>query len=186
MATRLEVGRIGDVGEGRWRPGFFSGVATVCMKLFHLVGADRAYFGRKDFQQLAVIRQIVADLDLPLEIVACPTVREADGLAASSRNRCLDAGARRAATALPRALLAAGEAAASGERSARGLRRMVKAGLLGEPGLKLQYAEVFDAETFEPVSEIRRPAVLAAAAFAGDVRLIDNVELRQEEEGGRA
>ncbi|MGH2733330.1 MAG: pantoate--beta-alanine ligase [Actinomycetota bacterium] len=177
MAMRLEVGRIGEVGEGRWRPGFFSGVATVCLKLFHLVGADRAYFGQKDAQQLAVIRQVVAELDLPLEVVACPTVREADGLAASSRNVHLDAGARRAATALPHALLAAREAAAAGERSAEGLAAAVQESLGKEPGMRLQYVEVFDPETFEPVSEIRGPAVLAAAAFAGGVRLIDNVEV---------
>jgi pantoate--beta-alanine ligase len=183
IATRLEVGRIGEVGEGRWRPGFFSGVATVCMKLFNIVGACRAYFGQKDAQQLAVIRQVVADLDVPLEVVACPTVREADGLAASSRNAYLDAGARRAASALPRALLAAREAAASGERSASGLRAVVEESLEEEPGMRLQYVEVFDAGTFEPVSEVRGPAVLAVAAFAGGTRLIDNVGVGGEKGG---
>jgi len=186
IATRVDVGPIGDVGEGAWRPGFFSGVATVCLKLFHIVSPDRAYFGHKDAQQLAVIRQMVADLDLPLEVVGCPTVREPDGLATSSRNAYLDAAARRAAPALAGALLAARDAAAAGEESVAELRWLVERYLEGEPAVRLQYVDAFDPETFRPLERIARrgasggKAILAAAAHAGGTRLIDNVELEPD------
>ena len=177
IATRVDVGPIGDLGEGAWRPGFFAGVATVCCKLFHIVGADRAYFGQKDAQQLAVIRQLVADLDLPLEIVGCPTVREHDGLALSSRNAYLDPEARRAAPALAAALMAARGAAAGGESSAAALRRIVEACLEAEPGIQLQYVDLFDPATFSARERLDGRGVLAAAAYVGGTRLIDNVEL---------
>jgi pantoate--beta-alanine ligase len=177
IATRVEVGAIGETGEGRFRPGFFSGVATVCVKLFGIVGPDRAYFGEKDAQQLAVIRQVVADLDLPLEIVGCPTVREADGLATSSRNAYLDAQARRAAPAFAQALEAARLAAAAGESSAEALQAIVAGHLDGEPGVHLQYAEVFDPVSFAPKDRVGDAAILAAAAHVGGTRLIDNVAL---------
>jgi pantoate--beta-alanine ligase len=177
IATRVDVGPIGDIGEGAWRPGFFTGVATVCCKLFHIVGPDRAYFGQKDAQQLAVIRQLVADLDLPLEIVGCPTVREHDGLALSSRNAYLDPEARRAAPALPAALLAARDAAAAGEESAAEFRWIVEACLEAEPGVRLQYVDLFDPATFSARERLDGRGVLAAAAYVGGTRLIDNVEL---------
>jgi pantoate--beta-alanine ligase len=175
--TRVDVGPIGEVGEGAWRPGFFSGVATVCCKLFHIVGPDRAYFGQKDAQQLAVIRQVVADLDLPLEIVGCPTVREPDGLALSSRNAYLDPEARRAAPALAAALMAARDAAASGEGSARELRWIVETCLEAEPGIRLQYVDLFDPVTFSARERLDGRGVLAAAAYVGATRLIDNVDV---------
>lgn len=177
IATRVDVGPVGEAGEGTWRPGFFSGVATVCAKLFHIVGPDRAYFGRKDAQQLAVIRQMVADLDLPLEIVGCPTVREADGLALSSRNALLDPDARRAAPALAAALMAASGAAAAGEASAEELRWIVATSLEGVSGIRLQYVELFDPGTFLPRDRVEGAGILAAAAFAGGTRLIDNVDV---------
>ena len=177
VATRVEVGPIGDIGEGAWRPGFFAGVATVCCKLFNLVAPDRAYFGQKDAQQLAVIRQLVADLDLPLEIVGCPTVREHDGLALSSRNAYLDPEARRAAPALPAALLAARDAAAAGESSAAELRWIVETCLEAEPGIRLQYVDLFDPVTFAARDRLQGRGILAAAAFAGGTRLIDNVDV---------
>ena len=177
IATRVDVGPIGDIGEGAWRPGFFAGVATVCCKLFHIVGPDRAYFGQKDAQQLAVIRQLVADLDLPVEIVGCPTVREHDGLALSSRNAYLDPEARRAAPALAAALMAARDAAAGGESSAAALRRIVEACLEAEPGIQLQYVDLFDPVTFSARERLEGRGVLAAAAYVGGTRLIDNVEL---------
>jgi pantoate--beta-alanine ligase len=177
IATRVDVGPMGEAGEGRWRQGFFAGVATVCLKLFHIVAPDRAYFGRKDAQQLAVVRRVVADLDLPLEIVGCETVREADGLALSSRNAYLDAEARRTAPALAGALFAARDAVASGLESAAEIRRLVEARLEAEPAIRLQYVEAFDPDTFSPLEWIRGPATLAAAAFVGGTRLIDNVEV---------
>ena len=177
IATRVDVGPIGDVGEGVWRPGFFAGVATVCCKLFHIVGPDRAYFGQKDAQQLAVIRQLVADLDLPLEIVGCPTVREHDGLALSSRNAYLDPEARRAAPALAAALAAARDAAAGGEESVAELRWIVETCLEAEPGVHLQYVDLFDPATFSARERLEGRGVLAAAAYVGGTRLIDNVEL---------
>jgi len=175
IATRVDVGPIGDIGEGAWRPGFFAGVATVCCKLFHIVAPDRAYFGQKDAQQLAVIRQLVADLDLPLEIVGCPTVREPDGLALSSRNTYLDPEARRAAPALAAALMAARDAAASGEESAEELRWIVKTCLEAEPGIRLQYVDLFDADSFSARERLDGRGILAAAAYVGGTRLIDNV-----------
>lgn len=177
LATRIEVGPIGAVGEGRYRPGFFAGVATVCVKLFNIVGADRAYFGEKDAQQLAVIRSVVADLNLPVTVVGCPTLREADGLAASSRNAYLTPAQRAAAPALSRALFAAQRAVVSGEVSAAAVRALVEGRVGAEPLLALQYVDVFDAETFAPVQTVDRPAVLSLAAFAGETRLIDNVAL---------
>ena len=177
IATRVDVGPIGDIGEGAWRPGFFAGVATVCCKLFHIVGPDRAYFGQKDAQQLAVIRQLVADLDLPVEIAGCPTVREHDGLALSSRNAYLDPEARRAAPALAAALAAARDAAAGGEESAKELRRVVETCLGAEPGIHLQYVDLFDPDTFPARERLNGRGILAAAAYVGGTRLIDNVEL---------
>jgi pantoate--beta-alanine ligase len=177
IATRVDVGPIGDVGEGAWRPDFFTGVATVCCKLFHIVGPDRAYFGQKDAQQLAVIRQVVADLDLAVEIVGCPTVRGPDGLAVSSRNAYLDPEARRAAPALAAALMVACDAAAAGEESAQELRWLVETSLEGESGIRLQYVDLFDPVTFSPRARIGGRAILAAAAHVAGTRLIDNVEL---------
>ena len=177
LATRVEVGPIGEVGEGAWRPGFFSGVATVCVKLLALATPDRAYFGQKDAQQLAVIRQVVADLNLGLEVVGCPTVREPDGLAVSSRNAYLAEDERRVAPALAQALFAARDAAAAGEEDAGKLRWLVERSLEEEPGIRLQYADVFDPRTFEPREQVGGRAILAAAALVGATRLIDNVEL---------
>lgn len=177
LATRVEVGRIGEVVEGRFRPGHFSGVATVCVKLFNIVRPRRAYFGQKDAQQLAVIRQVVDDLGVPVEIVACPTVREADGLAMSSRNHYLDGPSRRAAAALPRALFAAREQALAGERAAKALRECVRRCLAEEPGLRLQYVEVVDPDSFEPIHTIGGRATIALAALVETTRLIDNVDI---------
>lgn len=179
-ATRVEVGRIGEVAEGRFRPGHFSGVATVCVKLFSIAGADRVYFGRKDAQQLAVIRRVVRDLDIPLEVVACPTVREPDGLAMSSRNAYLDPEAREAAVALSRGLFSARELAAAGIAEAAALRSRVEEVVASEPGVRLQYADVFDPDAFEPLESVEGGAVIALAAVVGGTRLIDNVEVTIE------
>jgi pantoate--beta-alanine ligase len=177
IVTRVEVGPIGEAGEGRFRPGFFAGVATVCVKLFGIVRPDVAYFGEKDAQQLAVIRQVVRDLNLPLAIAGCPTVREPDGLALSSRNAYLDPESRRAAPALARALGAARDAVAGGEDSAAELRSIVAAVLQTEPAVRLQYAEVFDPVSFAVRDRVGEAAILAAAAHVGPARLIDNAAL---------
>jgi pantoate--beta-alanine ligase len=163
--------------EADHRPGHFRGDASVVTRLFHLVGCELAVFGEKDAQQLAVVRRLVRDLHLPVEIVAHPTVREADGLAMSSRNAYLSLEERRAAPALHRALTAAREAIEGGERDAGALRRAMSAVLDAEPLVEPEYAEVVDAETFRPVTEVRGRLVLPVAARVGRTRLIDNLQV---------
>src|SRR5205823_3879974 len=155
----------------------FRGVATVVLKLFNVVRPDRAYFGQKDAQQMAVIRQMVRDLDVPVELRVGPTVRESDGLALSSRNRYLDPEQRRQATVLFRALSGAQTAAAAGERDAGKLRRRMADRIATTPGAALDYAAVVDADTFAPVDVLDRPVLAALAVRFGSTRLIDNVLL---------
>lgn len=185
LDTRVLVGRLAEHGEGVFRPGHFEGVATVCLKLFNIVRPDRAYFGEKDAQQLAVVRRVAHDLDIPLEIVGCPTVREPDGLALSSRNRYLSAGGRRAATVLSRALFEARSQALAGEVYSEELRSIVEKLVSDQPLVELQYAEVFDPETFVPVEKIDGSAVLALAALVEGTRLIDNVTIDLSEGGAK-
>ena len=175
--TTVRVSGLTDGLCGHSRPGHFDGVATVVTKLFAIVGPCRAYFGRKDAQQLAVIRQLVRDLDLPVEIVGCPLVREPDGLAMSSRNAYLDAGERRAATALSRALRAVADRVVAGERSPAPLRDLVAATVASEPTVRLDYVEVVDATTLRPVDRVESETLVALAAFVGKARLIDNVTI---------
>jgi pantoate--beta-alanine ligase len=177
FATRVEVGRIGEVLEGASRPGHFAGVATVVLKLFQLVRPTRAYFGQKDAQQLAVIRQMVRDLNLPVEIVAGPTIREPDGLAMSSRNAYLNPAERRAATVLYHALTAARDRYDAGERAAEALRHVMHRAVSEEPLARLDYAEVVDADTMEPPATAETGALLVIAAHIGTTRLIDNMAL---------
>lgn len=172
--TRVEVGRLGEILEGEHRPGHFSGVATVCAKLFNIVGPDRVYLGRKDAQQVAVIRQMVQDLNLPVELVQFPTVRDDDGLAMSSRNRRLTAEDRKAAASLFRALQAAGAEVRSGQTSTAGLVAAAREVLDQEPAVRVQYLEVVHPQTFEPVDRVPPEALLVVAAHVGSVRLIDN------------
>lgn len=174
-STTIGVGGgIADTLDGEARPGHFAGVATVVAKLFNQVGPDIALFGEKDYQQLAIIRQMVRDLDLPVEIVGVPTQRDADGLALSSRNAYLTEEERRAARALPRALgEAAGSIQAGGDVAAAlaGAReKLARAGF--DP---IDYVELRDAETLQPVTNVDRPARLLAAARLGRTRLIDNL-----------
>jgi pantoate--beta-alanine ligase len=161
--------------EGERRPGHFRGVATIVTKLFNAVQPQRAYFGQKDAQQAAVIRRMALDLDFPLEVVVCPTVREADGLAMSSRNSYLNAEERRAAPVLYRALEAARRAFASGERGAETLRRTMRAELAGEPRARLQYASAADPDTLKELDGDVERALLSMAVFIGKTRLIDNL-----------
>jgi pantoate--beta-alanine ligase len=171
QVRELERGLCGDR-----RPGHFVGVATVVCKLFNVVRPHVAVFGEKDFQQLAVVRRMAADLLLGVEVVGLPTVREPDGLAMSSRNRYLSPPDRQRATALIRALRAAQDAAASGERRAAALVQLARAEL--EPHVdRLDYLELRDAETLAPLELLERPAVMLTAAFVGGTRLIDNLRI---------
>jgi pantoate--beta-alanine ligase len=161
--------------EGEIRPGHFRGVATVVAKLFNAVGPDRAYFGQKDAQQAAVIRRMTTDLDFPIEIVVCPTVRESDGLAMSSRNIYLNQDERNAATILFRALSAAETAYQGGERNAESLRRIIHELIATEPLARLQYVSCADYLTLEELVTVRDRVLLSIAAHLGKTRLIDNI-----------
>ncbi|HEV2309088.1 MAG TPA: pantoate--beta-alanine ligase [Acidimicrobiia bacterium] len=160
---------------GASRPTHFDGVATVVTKLFSIVGPCRAYFGRKDAQQVAVVRRLVADLHLPVTVVGVPLVRDADGLARSSRNTYLDDEQRRAATVLSRALQDAVRALHAGQRDAAALVGAVAATVDAEPGVRLDYAELVDAATVEPATRVDGEQILAVAAHVGPARLIDNL-----------
>lgn len=163
--------------EGRMRPGHFRGVATVVAKLFNAVQPHKAYFGQKDAQQTVVIRQMTRDLDFPVEIVICPTVREADGLAMSSRNAYLSPEERQAARVLYRGLRAAQAAFASGERDAERLRSVVAETVATEPLPRLQYISCAEPDTLEELDRVADRALLSLAAFVGSTRLIDNLIL---------
>jgi pantoate--beta-alanine ligase len=175
--TFVEVTGLQDVLCGASRPGHFRGVATIVLKLFHLVQPERAYFGQKDAQQVRIIQQMVRDLNVPVEIRVCPIVREADGLALSSRNGYLEAEERRNATILHRALTEARRRIEAGEGEAAAIREMMKELIASVPGSVLDYAAVVDADTLQPVTQIEadRAVLLALAVKLGSTRLIDNV-----------
>ncbi len=172
--TTVRVGRLTERLEGATRPGHFEGVTTVVAILLGLVGAERAYFGEKDAQQLRVVRRMVADLAIPTEIVACPTVREADGLACSSRNVRLSPAGRAVAPRLHRALLAGRARIEAGERSAEAARAAIRAVLAAEPAIEVEYVSAADEATLEELETIDRPTLLSLAARIEGVRLIDN------------
>jgi pantoate--beta-alanine ligase len=174
FATTVSVGGVALPLEGAARPGHFDGVATVVAILFDLVGAERAYFGQKDAQQAMVIRQMARDLALGTEVVTCPTVREPDGLALSSRNVHLSAEERAAATVLRRALVAAGDAWRGGERSGDALRARMREALATEPLADVEYVSVADGETLEELTRVDGPALASLAVRFGSTRLIDN------------
>ncbi len=175
--TIVSVGRIATPLEGAARPGHFDGVVTVVAILFALVGAERAYFGQKDAQQVMVIDRMARDLALPTEVVPCPTVREPDGLALSSRNVHLGADERAAAPVIHRALLAGRQAWSDGERSGDRLRGIVAGALAAEPLADVEYVSCADAATLEELATVRGPALLSAAVRFGSTRLIDNEPL---------
>jgi len=162
---------------GKARPTHFDGVTTVVAKLFSMVGPCRAYFGRKDAQQLAVVRRMAADLDLPVDVVGCPLVREADGVAMSSRNAYLDADERRAASVLSRSLQEAARAITDGERASDAVHRLIAGLVATEPKVQLEYAEVVDAAALEPLTEMDGDVLVAVAAQVGRARLIDNMSV---------
>jgi len=173
--TYVNVEGLSDRLEGRSRPGHFRGVATVVLKLFEICQPTYAYFGRKDAQQVRIISQMVRDLNVDVEIVICPIVREHDGLALSSRNAYLSADERKAALVLSRALTAARDELGSGTRDALALQTTMQKVFAGEPRAALDYVEIVDADTFEPVTRIARPCYVLVAAFLGKTRLIDNL-----------
>jgi pantoate--beta-alanine ligase len=175
--TWVAVEEITQVLEGAMRPGHFRGVSTVVAKLFNAAQADKAYFGQKDAQQLAVIRQMVRDLHFPVQIVACPTVREEDGLAMSSRNTYLNPAERKAAAALYRALNAARHGYESGERSADRLRQAMLSVLAAEPLARVQYVSCADRNTLEELEWVTNGGLLSMAVYIGKTRLIDNIVL---------
>jgi pantoate--beta-alanine ligase len=175
--TWVEVEAVTRPLEGAMRPGHFKGVTTIVAKLFNGVQPHKAYFGQKDAQQVAVIRQMVRDLNFPVEIVVCPTLREADGLAMSSRNVYLDAEQRKAATVLFRALSAAKEAYEQGERDGGKIRGKMTETLAGEPLAQVQYVSCADYDTLEELGVIKGKALLSMAMFMGKTRLIDNLVL---------
>jgi pantoate--beta-alanine ligase len=176
-STWVQVEGLSDKLCGQSRPGHFRGVTTVVAKLFHIVQPDCAFFGQKDAAQLAIIRRMVRDLHMPVEIVACPIVREADGLAMSSRNTYLDLEQRRAAPALYRSLVRVQKDFGGGERNAARLIGAGKGTISAEPSVRLDYFEIVDPQTLDPLTEVDRPALAAVAAFVGTTRLIDNLAL---------
>jgi len=170
----VTVSEIGDRLDGASRPSHFTGVATVVTKLFHVVGASRAYFGQKDAAQLAVLRQMVRDLNFDIEIVGCAIVRDSDGLALSSRNKYLNAIERTRALVLSRALLRMERMIADGERQSDVLIREGMKLLQDETGVRVDYLAVVDANTLMPIPSVGRGTLVAVAAFVGSTRLLDN------------
>jgi pantoate--beta-alanine ligase len=173
-ATFVDVGPSGQLLEGEFRPTHFRGVATIVLKLFQLAPADRAYFGRKDYQQTLVVRQVVADLDVPIDVRVCPIVREPDGLAMSSRNAYLSPDERRRALALSRSLRTAEQLVSEGERNVAPIREKMLREIAATPGVDLQYLTFVVDGTLTTVETISGPTTIALAATVGKIRLIDN------------
>jgi pantoate--beta-alanine ligase len=176
--TWVSVEDLSEKLDGRTRPGHFRGVTTVVSKLFHIIAPGAAYFGQKDAAQLAVIRRMVRDLNFPVEIIPCPIVREADGLAMSSRNAYLNRDERNRAIVLQQALRQTVHQFQAGERRGANLIATAKAVIAREPAVVLDYLELVDPDTLDPVEYISRTALLALAAYVGSTRLIDNTLLQ--------
>ena len=176
-ATQIDVGPVARPLEGVSRPTHFAGVATVVAKLFNVLPADRAYFGQKDYQQTVVVRRMATDLNLPVEVVVCPTVREPDGLAMSSRNAYLSPDQRERALCLSRGLREAERLHAAGERRASTLREAVRGVIEAVEGVELEYVAVMPDGAIDQPEVVEGPAVAAVAARVGQTRLIDNVRL---------
>lgn len=173
--TTIHVARLTDGLCGPLRPGHFDGVATVVAKLFNILPADAAYFGEKDYQQLQVIRRMTADLNMPIEIVGCPTVREADGLATSSRNVYLSAPERRQAAAISRALFAAVERVKQGERDTSTITDNIRQEILAAGPATIEYVSAVDTDDLTPIARLHRRTRICVAVRIGKCRLIDNV-----------
>jgi len=176
-ATWVTVEGLSDKLDGRSRPGHFRGVTTVVAKLFNIVEPDAAFFGQKDAAQVAIIRRMVRDLNLAVEIVVCPIVREVDGLALSSRNAYLDPEQRRQALVLHRSLMRVQSLASAGEGDAARLAAAGRAEFAGETAVRLDYFEIVDPDTLDAVADVSNGALMAVAAYVGSTRLIDNILL---------
>jgi pantoate--beta-alanine ligase len=177
VVTWVNVEGLSEKLDGRSRPGHFRGVATVVAKLFHIVGPDAAFFGQKDAVQVAIIQRMVRDLDFPVEIVACPIVRETDGLAMSSRNAYLNGEERKQALVLNRSLASVKRLWEAGERDSAELARLGREEVGREPAVRLDYFELVDSGTLDPVQKASRGTLVAVAAWVGSTRLIDNILL---------
>ncbi len=177
-ATWVEVGGVAEPLEGQCRPGHFRGVATIVLKLLNMVRPDAAYFGQKDYQQALVIRQMVEDLDVPVELRVCPTVREPDGLAMSSRNAYLGADARQRSLVLFRSLELAERLVADGQRDAQSILDQMRQVILAADDARIDYIALADPDTLEPVDEINGPVVALLAVHIENTRLIDNLILK--------
>jgi pantoate--beta-alanine ligase len=177
FSSWVDVQKVTDRLEGSYRPGHFKGVATVVAKLFNIVEPTRAYFGQKDAQQALVIKKMVADLNMNLEVIVAPTVRESDGLAMSSRNVYLNPQERQAATILFKALTLAQNLLKKGERNAETVRQKMTSLISREPLAKIEYVSIANADTLEELSKIERPAIASLAVRVGKTRLIDNIVL---------
>ncbi|MFN2622697.1 MAG: pantoate--beta-alanine ligase [Chthoniobacterales bacterium] len=177
FSISVEENALAKTLEGRSRPGHFRGVCTVVAKLFHLLAPSAAIFGEKDFQQLAIIRRMVRDLNFPVEIIGVPTVREGDGLASSSRNQYLNTDERAQAPALQRALREARRLFTEGERSAEAIQIAARNVIATAPLARIDYLELVNADTLQPVSEADANSIIVVAAFFGQTRLIDNLRL---------
>ena len=179
-STRVTVSKLTEGLCGRSRPGHFDGVATVVTKLFNIVGADKAYFGQKDAQQLAVIKRMVRDLNIDVEVVEVPTVREPDGLAMSSRNTYLTPEQRQSARSLYRSLVAAKEMIDQGERNVQNIRERMSDIIQASEGADIDYLEIVDADTLNPLERIEGQVLIAVAVRFGHTRLIDNIKVEVE------
>ena len=173
--TWVTVEKVSEPLCGRFRPGHFRGVATVCAKLFNIVGADAAFFGQKDAQQVAVIQRMVADLNLPLEIVVCPTVREPDGLAMSSRNQYLSPQERKEATVIYRSLQRSAELIRGGETAVARITEQMREVLRQVPALRIEYVSIVDGASLENLPRVQGKVLVAVAGRLGSTRLIDNI-----------
>jgi pantoate--beta-alanine ligase len=177
FSVAVEENSLANTLEGKSRPGHFRGVCTVVTKLFHLLSPDAAVFGEKDFQQLAIIRRIVRDLNFPIEIIGAPTVREADGLACSSRNQYLNPTERKQAPVLQQALQQARRLFEQGERSTQAILAVARGVIAAAPLARIDYLEVVNTGTLQPEAEAGADSLIAVAAFFGQTRLIDNLRL---------
>ncbi len=177
FSVAVEENSLANTLEGKSRPGHFRGVCTVVAKLFHILAPDVAIFGEKDFQQLAIIRRMVRDLNFPIEIIGAPTVREPDGLACSSRNRYLSGDKREQAPVLQRALQQAQQLVAQGDRSIPAILTAARGVIAAAPLARIDYLEVVNADTLQPEAEAGPDSLIVVAAFFGQTRLIDNLRL---------